>query len=241
MAIIGPADLPVVLKVPSDPMKKYALSQLGHPNVEVEISEDQFETALRTVGDWVAGYFPREQKLAVFYTQPLRPTYPMPPDAYWIQEVSWDAVTTRIDDVFGAESFLFCVSAGLKILARDGSLQSVGDWRPHWKARTPYGDRKLKIKVHDNKRLLPKIRLVYGGGIVEATSSHILALPPGPPVGQKWREFGEIGQGDNLCGVKHSLTVLKIETFASVEAITPRALQAGCYYGCTEGEPVLLH
>jgi len=43
----------------------------------------------------------------VFYTEPLKSTYPMPADAYWIQEVSWDPVTTRIDDVFGAESFLF--------------------------------------------------------------------------------------------------------------------------------------
>lgn len=109
MAIIGPADLPVVLKLGSDPIKKYVLTKLGHPVVSVEITEDQLETLIRTSGDWISGYFPKEQKLAVFYTSPLQPTYPMPDDAYWVQEVAWDPVTTRIDDVFGAESFLFNV------------------------------------------------------------------------------------------------------------------------------------
>lgn len=107
MAIISPADLPSVLKLSSDPCKKYVLSKLGYPNVTVELQEDQWETIFRVVGDFIAGYFPLEQKLAVFYTTPLKSTYPMPPDAYWIQQCNWDPLTTRIDDVFGAESFLF--------------------------------------------------------------------------------------------------------------------------------------
>lgn len=107
MAIVAPADLPVVLKVDTNPMKKYVLSMLGHGNVEVEVTEDQWETIFRTSGDWIAGYFPHEQRLAVFHTSPLQSTYPMPADAYWVEEVAWDPVTTRIDDIFGAESFLF--------------------------------------------------------------------------------------------------------------------------------------
>lgn len=107
MAIMGPADLPSILKLRSEPMKKYVLSKLGHPITEVEITEDQWETIWRVAGDFIASYFPREQKLAVFWTSPLQPTYPLPEDAYWVQEVAWDPVTTRIDDVFGAESFLF--------------------------------------------------------------------------------------------------------------------------------------
>jgi len=107
MAIIAPSDLPSVLKVRSEPMKKYVLSKLGYPTVDVEISEDQWETIWRVSGDFISGYFPREQKLGVFWTSPLKSTYPLPADAYWIQSVSWDPVTTRIDDVFGAESFLF--------------------------------------------------------------------------------------------------------------------------------------
>lgn len=109
MAIIGPADLPVVLKTPSDPIKAYVLTKLGYPSVNVELHEQQFEIILRTAGDWIAGYFPREQRLAVFYTNPLQTTYPMPSDAYWIQEVSWDPLTTRVNDIFSAESFLFSV------------------------------------------------------------------------------------------------------------------------------------
>jgi hypothetical protein len=80
---------------------------MGHPVTEVEITEDQWEVIFRVAGDFIAGYFPREQKLSLFYTTPLQSTYPLPEDAYWIQEVNWDPVTTRIDDVFGAESFLF--------------------------------------------------------------------------------------------------------------------------------------
>lgn len=107
MAIVGPADLPVVLKLRTEPIKKYVFTRLGHPVVDVELTEDQLETIIRTRGDWVAGYFPREQRLAVFNTIPLQSTYPLPADAYWVQEVTWDPVTTRIDDIFGAESFLF--------------------------------------------------------------------------------------------------------------------------------------
>lgn len=142
MAIISPADLPVVLKLRSDPLKKYVLSKLGYPHVDVEISEDQFETVLRNTGDFIAGYFPREQKFAIFYTTPLVATYPMPEDAYWIQEVSWDPVTTRIDDVFGAESFLFNIGniSGIQNILTDYHLlqayrrfsQKVLGTEGHW-------------------------------------------------------------------------------------------------------------
>lgn len=107
MAIIAPADLPAVLRVPSDPMKKYVLTMLGHPTVDVEMTEDQWETVLRTSGDFIAGYFPREQRFAWFMTTPLQNTYPMPRDAYWIEEVQWDPVSSNASDIFGAEQYLF--------------------------------------------------------------------------------------------------------------------------------------
>lgn len=124
MAILGPTDLPSVLKLRSEPMKKYVLSKLGHPVTEVEMTEDQWETIWRVAGDFIAGYFPREQKLGVFYTSPLQSTYPLPKDAYWVQEVSWDPVTTRIDDVFGAESFLFNIGniSGIQNILTDYHL-----------------------------------------------------------------------------------------------------------------------
>ena len=61
MAIFGPADLPSILKLRSEPMKKYILTKLGYPNVDVEIQEDQFETIWRVAGDFIASYFTREQ------------------------------------------------------------------------------------------------------------------------------------------------------------------------------------
>jgi hypothetical protein len=142
MAIIAPADLPIVFKVRSDAMKKYVISQLGYPGVDVEITEDQFESAIKVTLDFISNYFPREQKFAFFQTQPLVATYPMPEDAYWIQEVSWDPVTTRIDDVFGAESFLFNIGniTGIQNMLTDYHLlqsyrkfsQKVLGTEGHW-------------------------------------------------------------------------------------------------------------
>lgn len=107
MAIISPADMPSILKVRSEPMKKYVMSKLGGSVVDVELTEDQFETIYRVAGDFIAQYFPKEQRLSVFWTQPMKSTYILPTDAYWIQSVNWDPTTTRLDDIFGAESYLF--------------------------------------------------------------------------------------------------------------------------------------
>jgi len=235
MAILAPAELPSVLKVRSEPMKKYVLSKLGFPVIECEITEDQWETIFRVSGDFIAGYFPREQKLATFYTSPLQSTYPLPKDAYWVQSVNWDPVTTRIDDVFGAESYLFCVSPDFLVLDKYGSLQPIGDWKKQWKAKTPFGDSGISIKYHENDRLLPKIRIQYEAGTIEATTNHVLQ------VNDKWREFGEVTIGDKLTTVKNTAGVQNIEVFQSVDAIGLRANKSGCYYGCTSGNPILIH
>lgn len=167
MAIIGPADLPVVLKLRSDPIKKYVLTMLGHPSVEVEITEDQWETILRVSGDWISGYFPREQKLAVFYTTPLQPTYPLPADAYWIQEVAWDPVTTRMDDIFGAESFLFNIGniSGIQNMLLDYHLlqayrkfsQKILGTEGHWDVMNEGGEGPTKQLI----RLYPTPKGVF--------------------------------------------------------------------------------
>ncbi len=137
--------------------------------------------------------------------------------------------------MFGAESFLFCLSSNFNILDKDGKLQSLGDWRKHWKARTPYGSKKLQIIKHENSRQLPKIRLCYDGGIIEATSNHVLMLES-----KKWREFGEVLIGDKLCGLNGFPCVNQVELFSSIDAIGVRS-ESGVYYGCVEGEPVLIH
>lgn len=107
MAIIGPKQLPLVLKVDSNPLKRDISHRLGHPHVLVELNDAHYETSLRRIGDFVAEYFPLEEKYAFFMTQPLQAEYPLPEEAYWIRDVKWDPATTRIDDIFGAESFLF--------------------------------------------------------------------------------------------------------------------------------------
>lgn len=107
MAILGPNQLPVILKADSNPLKFHCLSQLGHPTVLVELHETQMEQILRSTGDFIAKYFPLEEKYAYFMTQPLVTEYPLPEDAYWIENVSWSPAVSRIDDIFSAESFLF--------------------------------------------------------------------------------------------------------------------------------------
>jgi hypothetical protein len=107
MALIGREGLPLVLKVDSNPLKFHAISQLGHPVIMVELMEPQFEQVLKSTGDFIAQYFALEERYAFFMTQPLQAEYPLPPDAYWIRNVQWDPATTRIDQIFGAESFLF--------------------------------------------------------------------------------------------------------------------------------------
>lgn len=128
MPIIGPSELPVVLRLDqdglNDQLKKDALSALGHPVVHIEITEDQIESALRSTANWISSYFPLEERFAFFMTEPLRSTYPLPQDAYWVKQVTWDPVTTRIDDIFGAESFLFNIGniTGIQNLLTDYHL-----------------------------------------------------------------------------------------------------------------------
>jgi len=124
MAILGPAQLPVVLKVDSNPLKFHAISQLGHPVINVELMEPQMEQVLRSTGDWIAQYFPLEERYAFFMTQPLQAEYPLPTEAYWIRKVSWDPAISRIDNIFGAESFLFNIGniSGIQNLLTDYHL-----------------------------------------------------------------------------------------------------------------------
>ena len=49
MAILGPSNLPVVLKVASEQMKMHAMSQLGYPVVGVEITEKSSQFGPKTM------------------------------------------------------------------------------------------------------------------------------------------------------------------------------------------------
>lgn len=177
MAILGPDKLPVVLQVPSDPIKFEALSTLGHPVVNVEVTEAQMEQVLRTTGDMIGQYFPLESKYAYFMTEPLRSSYPIPEDAYWIRDVKWDPVTTRISDIFGAESFLFNIGniTGIQNLLTDYHLlqayrkfsQRILGTEGHWEFK---GDR--TIRLYPTPRGSFPVVIEYLPSITRFTSPH---------------------------------------------------------------------
>jgi len=155
MAIISPHQLPLVLKVDSNPLKFHVLSQLGHPVVLVELAETQMEQVLRSTGDFIARYFPLEERYAFFNTIPLQAEYPVPEDAYWIRTIAWDPATTRIDEIFGAESFLFNIGniSGIQNILTDYHLLlsyrkfsqrilgTEGQWEYVKRTGVPGGDR----------------------------------------------------------------------------------------------------
>lgn len=106
-SISGPGGLgPSILKTNTEPLKRYVLGKLGHPNIKVELTDGQLEDIIRVSGDFIAMYFPREQKVATFYTIPLQATYPMPDNAWWIEEVSWDPFVGNFNDIFGVGQYL---------------------------------------------------------------------------------------------------------------------------------------
>ena len=152
MAIIGPEQLPAICHYASDPVKFEILSTLGHPTVLVELTEPQLEQAIRVTGDFIAQYFPYVEKYAYFQAQPLVSTYDIPADAYWIKDVKWDPATTRIGDIFGAESFLFNIGniTGIQNLLLDYHLlqayrkfsQRVLGTEGQWEFK---GDNKIRL------------------------------------------------------------------------------------------------
>jgi len=161
MAIIGPEQLPVVLKLRSDPMKFEVLSMLGHPVVRVELTEAQLEQAIRTTGDFVAQYFPLEERYAFFNTQPLVSTYPLPADAYWVKDVKWDPATTRIGDIFGAESFLFCYPGGTQILSVDGPVTAEDLYGSSKKIVTPFRPTRPRMRWNDRSQPVTVLQTEY--------------------------------------------------------------------------------
>lgn len=236
MAITGPSELPYILKVDSDPLKKYVLSKLGHPVIEVEVTEDQWETVLRTTGNFIAHYFSKEQMLAVFNTQPLAAEYDLPKDAYWIQEVSWDPVTTKIDQIFGAESFLFCFGPGTKILRSDGELILIEDWQDDYKAKTPFGDKKIQIEEH--KKEQPLLEIIHEHGSLLVTPNHPLKVDGCEDMLNGWIPAEECVVGSKLID-NHGLSeVLKIE---QTSGPTHSTISPGshCLYVSKDGNPIL--
>ena len=236
MAILGPDQLPAVLQVPSDPIKMETLSTLGHPVVHVELTEPMLEQVIRTTGDFIAQYFQHEQRYAYFYTQPLVNDYPLPPDAYWVRDVKWDPATTRINDIFGAESFLFCFPKATKILDKDGSLQDVREWKSEWKVKTPYGSRRINIFKRNSKNIQQARQIVYETGKLVSTINH-----PIFSVNRGWLNNDQFVVGDVLRGTNLDRKVTSFVDGGMIESYAVDVPRAQCLFACLEGEPVLVH
>jgi hypothetical protein len=237
MAIIGPELLPAVLKLQSDPLKFEVISQLGHPVVLVEIDEAQLEQAIRTTGDFIAQFFPLEEKVAYFQTQPLVSSYDIPADAYWIRDVKWDPATTRIGDIFGAESFLFCFPKATKILDKDGALQDVREWKGPWKAKTPYGSRQLNIFKRKSDHLQPARQIIHDAGNIVTTINHPIEC-----LNRKtWLTNQEFVVGDTLRGANQVRRVVDFKNGGIAESYSIDVPRAQCFYAAYEGEPILVH
>ena len=232
MAIISPADLPAVLRVASDPMKSYVLTMLGHPSVDVELSESQWEIILRTSGDFIAGYFPREQRFAWFMTNPLQTTYAMPKDAYWIEEVQWDPVTTNAGDIFGAESYLFCFAENTKLLTEHGPMPCEEVQHTGARLVTPYGPKRARLRWNPIRQ--PVQVLAAGGDYVGCTTNHQVFMSGA------FRASGEAVPGATLLGVDGVCHLIEAADRASVRGTWSVSSPVGCFYASTVGEKFFL-
>lgn len=250
MAILGPSDLPDnaghntstngpmrILQVDTEPMKKYVLSKLGYPAVEVEISEDQWESTLRTTGDFIAHYFDREMELYWFWTNPLQSAYDMPTRAYWITEVKWDPATTMLNDIFGAESFLFCFGDGLKILDIDNNLIPVEEWNEDRRAKTPFGGCKISTIRHNELQRLIKIN--YTGGSIVCTPNQPIKINGMVDMLNDWTPAENLQKGAILSS--ETFKVTSISKMQPGPTTTVYAKNSACFYGCFRGKPILVH
>lgn len=159
MAIISRQGYPVFTRLGREETKRlklYAMTYLGHPNVMVEINDQQFELILRqSLGFW-ARYFPKEERYAYFYTQPGKTEYSLPNEAAWIRNVVWDPGISRIDDIFSAEAYLFSVPGGSILLTTRGPMK-IENYYEQYKSEniklvTPYGTQKPTIRWNDKKQ-----------------------------------------------------------------------------------------
>jgi len=229
---MSPSELPVVLKLRTDSMKHYVLSQLGHPYVDVEITEPQLESAIRVTGDFISGYFPREERLAVFNTRPLVPTYPLPTDAYWIKEVSWDPITTRIDDVFGAERYLFCAPGGTQLLTTNGPKACETIDVEKDKLVTPFGVSNLKLRWNPVKQPIQVLQ----------TEKDYLAYTPNHPINldNKFRMAIVGFPGMKLLNSKDQQPEIIDRDRVSTEGTWSIETKCGCYYASVLGKEFYL-
>jgi hypothetical protein len=240
MAIIGPRDLPVVLKVDSNPLKLRVMHHFGYPTINVELSEDQLEELLRVTGDFIATYFPMSERYAYFYTKPLIDSYDFPADAYWIKDIGWDPVMNRIQDIFGAEMFLFCFGGAFKILRSDNELIPVEKWDKEDMAVTPYGDEQITLSIHDYRQ--PLIEIAFEGGNIMCTPNtpiKVDCFDLDNPL-NRWVMASTLKAEDKVVSKNGPAKILSIK-LADYGPTVSVNVPSGCFYGCNDGLPILVH
>lgn len=236
MAILGPSEGPAVLKLDSNPIKAEVMSHFGHPTIRVELEDTHFEMILRTAGDFMAGYFPFEEKRAYFYTKPLVDEYPLPADAYWIKDVKWDPSLTRVGDIFGAESYLFCFAPNLLILS-DNGLININDWKDEYRAITPYGKATIKITKNDINQ--PLLKIEYNTGYIICTENHPIKINNDKNIND-WKNASDLNIGDKII-VNNELVNVKLISDSNKDITYTVISSFECFYGCHNGDPVLVH
>jgi len=242
MAIVGPSQLPKVLKADSNPLKMRVLHHFGYPNVNVELTEDQLEELLRVTGDFICTYFPKQERYAYFYTKPLVTEYDLPKDAWWIREVVWDPVANRIYDVFSAEMFLFCFAPGFKVYNKDGDLVDVEKWNSSTDAAaSPYGFQRIEISKHSNPQPLLSIKYKTGEIIctpnqpIKTGSIDVHNMLDG------WVTASELSAGSIVATINGPSEVICCCAVDGGPTITVSAPESQCFFGCHSGVPILVH
>lgn len=231
MAIISKNQLPVVLKVNSEPLKLHILSQLGHPNVLVELNEVQFESILRSTGDFIARYFPKEEKYAAWMTTPLKSEYEIPSDAYLIRKVSWDPVTTRIDDIFGAESYLFSFADGTMLMTENGPMLCSED-NKNIKLTTPFGKAKPLIRWNEKKQ--PGVTICTKYDKIECTINHPVKC------NGDYITASECQIGDALENIQSEAVEITSINKIILDGTWSVQTKHGCYYASGNGDDFYL-
>jgi len=233
MAILGPQDLPSIIQVRSEPMKHYCLSKLGYPGVDVEVTEAQFEACIKVFVNFIASYFPHEQRMAAFYTQPLVSLYPLPPDAWTVQDVFWDGgLSTYMNDIFSSEYFLFCAPSGTKLLTKAGPKPCEEVHEKNLKILTPFGYRKPKMRWNDSKQPISMMK----------TKRDFLAYTPNHPVNieSKFR-IAALGQpGLHLLNNKDERCVIVDNKRLETDGTWSIDVSCGSYYSSVKGEEFYL-
>jgi hypothetical protein len=176
-----------------------ALSTLGHPVVMVELTEPQLEQAISITGSFISQFYPSEHQYAYFYTNPLQSTYPLPPDAYWVQDVKWDPATTRIGDIFSSESFLFCFPGGTQILTVKGPMicEDLCKKFEDVKVRTAFRPHKVRMRWNERKQQITILK----------TKNDFLMCTPNHPINcnNKFIPAEACKLGDKLLSSKDKL------------------------------------